>query len=65
MIIDGETVITGCFNFTKAGEENDAENLLVIHDKHLMNRITIDRQNVPPQSEWRYVLRQFKIALTI
>jgi phosphatidylserine/phosphatidylglycerophosphate/cardiolipin synthase-like enzyme len=30
MIIDGETVITGSFNFTKAAEENNAENLLVI-----------------------------------
>jgi phosphatidylserine/phosphatidylglycerophosphate/cardiolipin synthase-like enzyme len=32
MIIDGETVITGSFNFTKAAEENNAENLLVIRD---------------------------------
>jgi phosphatidylserine/phosphatidylglycerophosphate/cardiolipin synthase-like enzyme len=32
MIIDGETVITGSFNFTKAAEQNNAENLLVIHD---------------------------------
>jgi phosphatidylserine/phosphatidylglycerophosphate/cardiolipin synthase-like enzyme len=35
MIIDGETVITGSFNFTKAAEENNAENLLVIRDKKL------------------------------
>jgi phosphatidylserine/phosphatidylglycerophosphate/cardiolipin synthase-like enzyme len=35
MIIDGETVITGSFNFTKAAEENNAENLLIIHDKRL------------------------------
>jgi phosphatidylserine/phosphatidylglycerophosphate/cardiolipin synthase-like enzyme len=33
MMIDGETVITGSFNFTKAAEEKNAENLLVIHDK--------------------------------
>ena len=38
MIIDGETVITGSFNFTKAAEENNAENLLVIHDKRLADR---------------------------
>jgi phosphatidylserine/phosphatidylglycerophosphate/cardiolipin synthase-like enzyme len=38
MIIDGETVITGSFNFTKAAEENNAENLLVIHDKKLAER---------------------------
>jgi len=35
MIIDGETVITGSFNFTKAAEENNAENLLVIRDRKL------------------------------
>jgi phosphatidylserine/phosphatidylglycerophosphate/cardiolipin synthase-like enzyme len=38
MVIDGETVITGSFNFTKAAEENNAENLLVIHDKQLTDR---------------------------
>jgi phosphatidylserine/phosphatidylglycerophosphate/cardiolipin synthase-like enzyme len=32
MILDSQTVITGSFNFTKAAEENNAENLLVIHD---------------------------------
>ena len=31
VIIDGGTVITGSFNFTKAAEEHNAENLLVIH----------------------------------
>jgi phosphatidylserine/phosphatidylglycerophosphate/cardiolipin synthase-like enzyme len=35
IIIDGETVITWSFNFTKAAEENNAENLLVIHDRKL------------------------------
>ena len=35
MIIDGETLITGSFNFTRAAEESNAENLLVIHDKPL------------------------------
>jgi phosphatidylserine/phosphatidylglycerophosphate/cardiolipin synthase-like enzyme len=30
MIIDRETVITGSFNFTKAAENNNAENLLII-----------------------------------
>ena len=32
VIIDGGTVITGSFNFAKAAEEHNAENLLVIHD---------------------------------
>ena len=35
MIIDRETVITGSFNFTKAAEEKNAENLLIIRDKAL------------------------------
>ena len=39
-VIDGETVITGSFNFTKAAEENNAENLLVIHDKKMAERYT-------------------------
>jgi phosphatidylserine/phosphatidylglycerophosphate/cardiolipin synthase-like enzyme len=32
MIIDGRTVVTGSFNFTRAAEEHNAENLLVIQD---------------------------------
>lgn len=32
MVLDGKTVITGSFNFTKAAEERNAENLLVIRD---------------------------------
>jgi len=35
MVIDGATVITGSFNFTKAAEENNAENLLVIRSPEL------------------------------
>lgn len=35
IIVDGEIVLTGSFNFTKAAEEKNAENLLVIHDKGL------------------------------
>jgi phosphatidylserine/phosphatidylglycerophosphate/cardiolipin synthase-like enzyme len=38
MVVDGETVITGSFNFTKAAEESNAENLLVIRDKKLAER---------------------------
>ncbi len=33
MVIDGETVITGSFNFTKAAEEKNAENVFVIRDR--------------------------------
>jgi phosphatidylserine/phosphatidylglycerophosphate/cardiolipin synthase-like enzyme len=35
MVIDGEVVITGSFNFTKAAEESNAENLLVIRSPEL------------------------------
>ena len=32
IVIDGETVVTGSFNFTKAAEEKNAENVLIIRD---------------------------------
>jgi phosphatidylserine/phosphatidylglycerophosphate/cardiolipin synthase-like enzyme len=51
MIIDGETVITGSFNFTKAAEENNAENLLIIHDKKLAERYTKYWQDHAQHSE--------------
>ncbi len=35
MVIDGQTVITGSFNFTTAAEEHNAENLLVIRSPEL------------------------------
>ena len=35
MVIDGLTLITGSFNFTKAAEESNAENLLIVRDKDL------------------------------
>jgi phosphatidylserine/phosphatidylglycerophosphate/cardiolipin synthase-like enzyme len=35
MIIDKQTVITGSFNFTKAAEEKNAENLLIVKSKEL------------------------------
>jgi phosphatidylserine/phosphatidylglycerophosphate/cardiolipin synthase-like enzyme len=41
MIIDTEVVITGSFNFTRAAEVNNAENILVIRSKELA-KIYID-----------------------
>jgi len=38
MVIDESTVITGSFNFTKAAEEHNAENLLVIQDGSLASK---------------------------
>ena len=35
MVIDSNTVITGSFNFTKAAEEGNTENLLIIQSKEL------------------------------
>jgi phosphatidylserine/phosphatidylglycerophosphate/cardiolipin synthase-like enzyme len=51
MIIDGETVITGSFNFTKAAEENSAKNLLVIRGKKLTERYTKNWQERERHSE--------------
>ncbi len=38
MVIDGETVITGSFNFTRAAQEKNAENVLVLRDPELAAR---------------------------
>jgi len=35
IVIDGEIVLTGSFNFTKAAQEKNAENLLIIRDPAL------------------------------
>jgi len=40
MLVDGEIVITGSFNFTDQSEEDNAENLLVIRDKALAEKYT-------------------------
>jgi phosphatidylserine/phosphatidylglycerophosphate/cardiolipin synthase-like enzyme len=46
MIIDGKTLITGSFNFTKAAEEKDAENLLIIQDKNLAAKYIENSKNL-------------------
>lgn len=38
MVIDRQTVITGSFNFTKAAEEKNAENLLIIGSSELAGK---------------------------
>ena len=38
MVIDKETVITGSFNFTKAAEEKNAENLLILKNKEMASQ---------------------------
>jgi len=51
MIIDGENVITGSFNFTRAAEEKNAENLLVIRDKALAQKYTKNWEDHAGHSE--------------
>jgi phosphatidylserine/phosphatidylglycerophosphate/cardiolipin synthase-like enzyme len=34
-VIDGETVITGSYNFSRSAEERNDENTLIIHDSHI------------------------------
>ncbi len=40
IIIDGQVVITGSFNFTDQAEEENVENLLVIRDKVIADKFT-------------------------
>jgi phosphatidylserine/phosphatidylglycerophosphate/cardiolipin synthase-like enzyme len=44
MVIDAHKVLTGSFNFTKAAEESNAENLLVIEDVALAGKYTTNWQ---------------------
>jgi phosphatidylserine/phosphatidylglycerophosphate/cardiolipin synthase-like enzyme len=44
-------VITGSFNFTKAAEEKNAENLLVIRDRELAEQYTKNWQEHAQHSE--------------
>jgi len=44
MVIDGATVLTGSFNFTKAAESSNAENLLVIFDPKLASKYAANWQ---------------------
>jgi phosphatidylserine/phosphatidylglycerophosphate/cardiolipin synthase-like enzyme len=45
MVIDGYEVLTGSFNFTRAAEEHNAENLLVIQDAPLAAKYAANWQN--------------------
>jgi len=51
MVIDGAVVLTGSFNFTKAAENNNAENLLVIRDPQLAERYTANWKEHQMHSE--------------
>ncbi len=51
MVIDGETVITGSFNFTWAAETRNAENLLVIRDRAVAAKYTAHWRDHETHSE--------------
>jgi phosphatidylserine/phosphatidylglycerophosphate/cardiolipin synthase-like enzyme len=51
MVIDGAVVITGSFNFTKAAEMQNAENLLVIRSKELAAQYTRNWEDHAKHSE--------------
>lgn len=38
MVIDGQIVITGSYNFTKAAEQKNDENVLIIHDAEIAQK---------------------------
>lgn len=42
MVLDGNVVITGSFNFTKAAEQSNAENLLILRSAKLAARYVED-----------------------
>ncbi len=50
MIIDESTVITGSFNFTKAAQDKNAENLLIIHNSELAKQYLVNWQSRQKES---------------
>jgi phosphatidylserine/phosphatidylglycerophosphate/cardiolipin synthase-like enzyme len=56
MVIDGQTVISGSFNFTKAAEDDNVENLLVIQDTEMAAKYSqnwqVHRQHSQPYTGW-------------
>jgi phosphatidylserine/phosphatidylglycerophosphate/cardiolipin synthase-like enzyme len=65
MVIDGEVVLTGSFNFTKAAEDRNAEDLLVIHDKSIAEKIPAELGASPqPFRAVRRALISLKLILS-
>jgi phosphatidylserine/phosphatidylglycerophosphate/cardiolipin synthase-like enzyme len=40
MIVDGELVVTGSYNWSTAAEDRNDENFVVIRDKEVVDRFT-------------------------
>jgi len=60
IIVDGSTVETGSFNYTKNAQYHNAENVLIIKDQALAKRYTVDwyqrqRVSATPTAYLRYV----------
>jgi phosphatidylserine/phosphatidylglycerophosphate/cardiolipin synthase-like enzyme len=55
-VIDGETLITGSFNFTNASERENADNLLLIYDPALAARYT-ENWKIHAAHSARYALK--------
>lgn len=51
MVIDKKTVITGSFNFTRAAEEKNAENVLIIKSKELASQYLMNWSEHKEHSE--------------
>jgi len=51
IVIDGRFVVTGSFNFTKAAEESNAENLLILDDPELAKQYSANWQAHAAHSE--------------
>jgi phosphatidylserine/phosphatidylglycerophosphate/cardiolipin synthase-like enzyme len=51
MVLDGRVVITGSFNFTRAAEESNAENLMVLRSTELAEKYAANWRNHREHSE--------------
>lgn len=48
IIVDGETTITGSYNFSKSAEKSNDENVLIIHDPDIAQRYTEEFERLLP-----------------
>lgn len=51
MIIDSKTVVTGSFNFTRAAQQDNTENVIIISDSILAKRYLANWQSRSSQSQ--------------
>ena len=61
-MLDGETVLTGSFNFTKAAQEKNAENGLLIRDPALAAQYT---QNWQAHAQHSHPVRRTRGTLRL